>query len=102
MPRRASLRAEGGQGLEALFKKRQIDSKQASQKDVQMGETKVKVTFHLHEDIALLLEELKLKLRREYSLPSSQASKSSIVEAALKLQAENLETLAEALREKAV
>ena len=60
---------------------------------------KVKQTYYIGEGTSLLLDELRLQLRREHNLPLSKTSKSAIVQVALELQAKNIPQLARRLAE---
>ena len=54
---------------------------------------KGKQTYHIGEGTSLLLDELRLQLRREHDLPLSKTSKSAIVQVAAELQAKNISQL---------
>ena len=58
---------------------------------------KVKQTYYIGEGTSLLLDELRLQLRREHDLPPSKTSKSAIVQVAVELQAKNISQLARQL-----
>lgn len=58
---------------------------------------KVKQTYYIGEGTSLLLDEVRLQLRREHDLPPSKTSKSAIVQVAVELQAKNISQLAEQL-----
>ena len=60
---------------------------------------KVKETYYIGKGTSLLLDELRLQLRREHDLPPSKTSKSAIVQVALELQAENVAQIAQRLSE---
>jgi len=116
--KRASL---SNKGLDAVFSSKQEASKPASQKnsipvsreavkpekqhagkkavkgtDKPVAQ-KVKETYYIGEDVAMLLEDLRLRLRREHGLRPGEASKSRIVEAALRMQSQDLAALADEL-----
>ncbi len=96
MARRAALNEEKLRGLEAVFLGPQagIPAKpQASKPEKQ------KVTFYLNPKAVELLEDLRLRLRREQGLSPSLASKSAIVEASLRLVQGDLVRLAQAVQE---
>lgn len=103
MSKRATMKGdEGGRGLDAVFggakpapKK---DSKTVRQQAGMLSQGKGKATFYLAEQASTTLEELRLVLRRDHGLSPSQASKSNIVQAALILQAQDVQALAELLR----
>jgi len=65
----------------------------------QAKQGKVKQTYYIEEGTSLLLDELRLQLRREHDLPLSKTSKSAIVQVALELQAKNISQLARRLAE---
>jgi hypothetical protein len=116
--KRASL---SNKGLDAVFSSKQEASKPASQKNgIPVSQEavkpekqhtgkkstkrtsipvaqKVKETYYIGEDVAMLLEDLRLRLRREHGLRPGEASKSRIVEAALRMQSMDLAALADAL-----
>ena len=118
MSKRASL---SNKGLDAVFSSKPTASKPTSQKNSipvsreavkpekqHTGKKaakgtgkpvaqKVKETYYIGEDVAMLLEELRLRLRREHGLRPGEASKSRIVEAALRMQSMDLATLADEL-----
>lgn len=94
MPKRATLSEEKLRGLEAVFqgpKAIEPEKKKASKPEKQ------KATFYLGPEAVELLEELRLRLRREWGLAPSVASKSAIVEAALRLAQADFEALARTL-----
>lgn len=98
MAKRAALSAERLKGLEAVFqgaKAVKPEKPKASKAEKQ------KVTFYLEPEAVELLEDLRLRLRREHGLPPSVASKSAIVEAALHLVQGELAQLAHLLRSSA-
>ena len=118
MSKRASL---SNKGLDAVFNSKQEDSKPANQKNSMpvsreavkpekqhAGKKankvtskpvaqKVKETYYIGEDVAMLLEDLRLRLRREHGLRPGEASKSRIVEAALRMQSMDVAGLADVL-----
>ncbi|MGC9075519.1 MAG: hypothetical protein ACP5JD_07395 [Candidatus Bipolaricaulaceae bacterium] len=91
MPKRAELSEERLRGLEAVF---QGPKAIETEKQKTSKPEKRKVTLYLGLQSVDLLEELRLRLRREHRLAPSVASKSAIVEAALRLAQENLQALA--------
>lgn len=96
MPKRATLSEEKLRGLEAVFqgpKTIEPEKKKASKPEKQ------KATFYLGPEAVELLEELRLRLRRQHGLPPSVASKSAIVEAALRMAQADLEGLARTVAE---
>ena len=96
MAKRAALDERKLQGLEAVFRGPQageIEKRKTSKPE------KLKVTFYLDLEAVELLEDLRLRLRREQGLAPSVASKSAIVEAALRLVQEDLARLAQAVEE---
>jgi len=53
----------------------------------------------MQEGTSLLLDELRLQLRREHDLPLPKTCKSAIVQVTLQLQAKNISQLARHLAE---
>lgn len=102
MSKRASLKeSEGARGLDALFSPGAVQQharKLVYQKDSKTELAAVKATFYLGPDVVDLIEEVRLRLRREFGLAPREASKSSIVEAALKLQSGDIAALAEQIK----
>lgn len=96
MAKRAALSEERLRGLEAVFSgpKAVEPEKQKTVKTERQ-----KVTFYLDRQCVEILEDLRLRLRREHGLAPSVASKSAIVEAALRLVQNKLEELAKNLVE---
>ena len=104
MSKRATLNTKG---LNAVFhtgkdnskKERQKTSKPVNQNTIKTvsHNRKVKQTYYIGEGTSLLLDELRLQLRREHDLPPSKISKSAIVQVAVELQAKNISQLAEQL-----
>lgn len=99
-------------GLDAVFHTGKDNSKKDRQKasnpvnqntikkvshNKQPKQGKVKQTYYIEEGTSLLLDELRLQLRREHGLPLSKTSKSAIVQVALQLQAKNISQLARQL-----
>lgn len=96
MAKRAALSTERLKGLEAVFqapKAGEPEKQQASKMEKQ------KITFYFAPATVELLEDLRLKLRREHGLAPSVASKSAIVEAALRLVQGDVAQLARLLEE---
>lgn len=104
MSKRATLKTKG---LDAVFHtgkdtstpERQKASRPVIQNTIKTvsRNKKVKQTYYIREDTSLLLDELRLQLRREHDLPLSKTSKSAIVQVALELQAKNISQLAQQL-----
>ena len=112
MSKRATLNTKG---LDAVFHTGKDSGKTEQQKDSQAvsqntiktvsgnkegKQGKVKQTYYIGEGTSLLLDELRLQLRREHNLPPSKISKSAIVQVALELQAKNISQLARQLAER--
>lgn len=96
MAKRAALSTERLKGLEAVFQ----GPKAVKPEKQQAGKVeKQKITFYFAPATVELLEDLRLKLRREHGLAPSVASKSAIVEAALRLVQGNVAQLARLLEE---
>ena len=109
MSKRATLKTRG---LDAVFHTGKDSSKTERQKASTPGspntiktvsrnkkakQGKVKQTYYIAEGTSLLLDELRLQLRREHDLPLSKTSKSAIVQVAVELQAKNISQLARQL-----
>lgn len=93
MAKRAELSEERLKGLEAVFG----GAKALKPEKLKTSKTeKQKVTFYLDLEAVELLEDLRLRLRREYSVGPRASSKSAIVEAALRLVQADLAGLAKA------
>jgi len=93
--KRAELTEERLKGLEAVFG----EAKAVKPEKLKTSKTeKQKVTFYLGAEAVELLEDLRLKLRREHGLGPRASSKSAIVEAAIRLAQADLAGLAEALK----
>jgi hypothetical protein len=93
--KRAELTEERLKGLEAVFGGAKVIK---PEKPKTSKTEKQKVTFYLDAEAVELLEDLRLKLRREHGFGPRASSKSAIVEAALRLAEADLAGLAKALR----
>lgn len=102
MAKRAELSGERLRGIDAVLSG-QRSAEEEEREPVRMETEKVvkgekrKITLRLSLEGMELLEELRYRLRREQGLPPSVASKSAIVEAALRLAGGDLSELARIL-----
>lgn len=101
MAKRAELSGERLRGIDAVLSgprgaEEEREPVKMEPEKVVKGE-KRKITLRLSLEGMELLEELRYRLRREQGLPPSVASKSAIVEAALRLAGGDLSELAKLL-----